>query len=500
MLLATALALLSPALLPGDGPDIALTWTHWLLVACELTAQLIAVCWLLVRRPRRPSVNMTWIMVIVLLPIIGVLMYLMVGEARLGRRRRQRHGRIVERIREQGWPHGRLGQYPPLAPDLRTVSALAEKMGGVPARGGNDLKIMGVSEAVIESLIADIDGAEQHCHLLFYIFEPDSSGVAVGRALQRAAERGVACRLLVDSVGSRTLMESSLVSELRGSGVHVVAALPANLARAALSRIDLRNHRKLAVIDGRVGYTGSQNIVDPSFAPKPGFGPWVDATIRMVGPCILDLSELFVEDWFLDSGEDLSDVLSIEPPVVPGGVAAQVIPTGPTDEHEGLRAIIQSAFHLAREELILTTPYFVPGEAEVVALCTAAQRGVRTVLVVPARNDSPLVAAASRSLYQELLSSGVQIYEFEAGLLHAKVMTADRSAALVGTANFDRRSFELNFEVSTLVFDSDFASKVRFLQRTYMHQSVRVSASAWPSRPWHRRLRENAAGVLSPLL
>lgn len=489
-----------PALLLEEDLVVVVAWQHWVFVAIELMAQITVAGWILVRRPRRPSTNLTWIMVIMLLPVIGVLMYLMVGEAHLGRLRRRRHKAIVDSIRARGLRYGGMGLYPPLPQQHQAVTSLVESVGGLPVRGGNGIRLFHDSEEVIASLVADIDAATLHAHLLFYIFEPDKSGNAVGEALMRAAGRGVACRLLVDAVGSRTLLKSSLLTRMRQAGVRVVAALPAHIARAALSRIDLRNHRKLAVFDGVIGYTGSQNIVDASFAPKPGFGPWVDASLRIEGPAVMDLAELFVEDWYLDSDEDLTDTLELEPRFMEDGVALQIMPTGPDDEHEAMRLVAQSAFHLAREELILTTPYFVPGEAEVVALCTAARRGVRTSLVVPRRNDSPLVAAASRALYQELLSSGVEIYEYTAGLLHAKVMTIDRNVALVGTANFDRRSFELNFEVSAVVYDSDFASKVRFLQRTYMHESEQVDARAWHRRPWQRRLLENAAGVLSPLL
>lgn len=481
-------------------PDINVTWTPWALLAGEVLLQATMVIFILVRRLRPPSVTLAWILLIILVPFLGALIYMLFGEARLGGIRKRRHANIVRAIRERGWPHGELGQYPELSPELQATASLAESVGGLPARGGNSVEIFSDSRAVIDALVDEVDRASHHCHLLFYIFEADQSGTDIGRALQRAASRGVSCRLLVDGVGSRSFLRSKLVAEMRRSGVSVVEALPARLLRAALSRIDLRNHRKLAVFDGQRGFTGSQNVVDASFPPKPGHGPWVDASLRIEGPAVLDLAEIFIEDWFLDADEDLSELLAIRPPEVAGGVIVQILPSGPDDEHDALRLIAQSSFHMARQELIVTTPYFVPGEAEVVALCTAARRGVSTTLVVPRRNDSRLVATASRGLYHALLESGVQIHEYTAGLLHAKTMTVDRSLALVGTANFDRRSFELNFEISVLIYDSDSASSLRFLQRSYMNDAVPVNAGSWPKRPWHRRLLENAAGMLSPLL
>lgn len=475
-------------------------WVTLVVVATELALQALMVVAVLVRKPSRPAADLAWILVIIVLPVLGMTGYLMFGEARLGRRRRERHREIAERTRKEGLVHGAVGLYPRIPRDLASITALASSVGGMPVRGGHAVVLMGDTEEVIEALVADIDGARLHCHLLFYIFLDDDTGTQVGEALLRAAGRGVAARLLVDGVGSRDFLGSELCRRLRQGGVSVVEALPASLVRVALARLDLRNHRKIAVIDGAVAYTGSQNIADAAFATKPSYGPWVDSMMRLEGPAVLDLQELFITDWYLDSDESLVDCLDIRPPSGVGSTALQIIPTGPGDHHESLRLICQSAFHLAREEILLTTPYFVPGEPEVAALCTAARRGVRTVLVVPRRNDSPLVAAASRSLYEPLMDAGVEIHEYTAGILHAKTMTVDRRLALIGTANFDRRSFELNFEVSALVLDDEFASRLRFLQRSYMNDTEQVDEAVWRRRPLTRRLVQNAAGVLAPLL
>jgi len=472
----------------------------WVVLVIEILGQLALVAYILARKHRSPATSLAWVVLIMTLPVVGVFAYLFVGEARLGSRRRNRHRDIVAQTRAEGWLHGAVGQYPEIESALAPQASLVESVGGFPLRGSNEVKLIGDTDDCIAAMVADIDAATDHCHLLFYIMLGDASGAAIVQALSRAAARGVECRLLLDAVGSKDLLSSPLIAELRRSGVSVVAALPASLLRAALSRLDLRNHRKLAVIDGQIAYTGSQNIADAAFAPKPRFAPWVDAMLRIRGPAVLDLQELFIEDWFLDSKESLVHKMEIDPPQVAGGVVMQIVPTGPDDHHAGLRLISQSAFHLAREEIQLTTPYFVPAEPEVDALCVAARRGVRTRLVVPARNDSPLVAAASRSFYDKLLDAGVEIYEYTEGLLHAKTMTIDRELSMVGTANFDRRSFELNFEVSALVYDKDFAGRLRFLQRSYMSSSQRINHSLWLKRGRWRRLAENAVGMFSPLL
>lgn len=471
------------------------------LIFIELLIRVGFICLVLMRR-RPAAVTLAWIVVILAVPLLGVILYLLIGEIRLGRTRIRKHRDIVARI-ESSMPfvcssvqsvHSRI------EPAFSQIAVLAESAGGNEPLGGNGMRLIGDTSAFIQSLVEDIDNAQHHCHLLFYIFLTDHSSTRVAEALMRAAGRGVVCRLLVDGVGSKAFLKSAMNRRMREAGVRVVEALPVSPFRMLLSRVDLRNHRKLAVIDGVIGYTGSQNIADAEFAPKPRYAPWVDAMIRIEGPLTWDLQVLFIEDWYLDTDESLADLLHIHPRPHADDIIGQVIGTGPNSYTEALRQLSQSMFHCARQELIVTTPYFVPDDATQTALCTTARRGVETMLVVPARNDSPLVAAASRSHYDELLDSGVRIYEYQKGLLHAKTVTVDRDLALISTANLDRRSFELNFEVSVVVYDDDFASQLRFLQRGYIAESRLVDSAAWNRRTLAAKLWHNAAGTLSPLL
>ena len=474
-------------------------WEPTLVFLAGAVLQLGLACLVLVRPPQRQSSALAWILLILLLPGIGAACFLLFGDVRTGRRRRQRHREIVTRVRTAA------ARFPGPAraedlPDVhRPIANLGYLVGESEPRGGNRLELHADTERFAAALVADLDAASDHCHVLTYIFLDDETGRAVAAGLARAAARGVRCRLLADAVGSKAFLASGLRRELERGGVRVVAALPTRL-RLGSARIDLRNHRKLAVVDGRVAYTGSHNIAAASFAVKPRFAPWVDATVRIEGAAVRDLQELFVQDWYMETGETLEECLAIEPPVHASGIPVQVIGTGPDSRHEAIVRLIQAAFHLAREELILTTPYFVPDEGTLDAMLTAAERGVRTVLVVPRSNDSLLVGAASRSLYQLLLESGVEIHEYASGLLHAKTITVDRSLALVTTANLDRRSFELNYEVSLVVFDTDFASRLRFLQSGYLDHSRQVDSRAWSQRSWARKVAQNAAGVFAPIL
>jgi cardiolipin synthase len=474
-------------------------WRQALVFVGVLATQLFLAGLVLVRRPQRQSSALAWILFILLLPVFGAACFVLFGEVRTDSRRRRRHREIVTRVqamlaRQHG--HARAEELPEVH---RPIANLGYLVGKSVPRGGNRLELHADTECFVDALVGDIDAARAHAHVLTYIFLDDASGRAVAAALVRAAARGVRCRLLVDAVGSKGFLGSDLRRELERGSVRVVAALSTRL-RFGATRLDLRNHRKIAVVDGRVGYTGSHNVAAASFAVKPRFAPWVDATVRLEGPSVLGLQELFVQDWYMETGEGLDECLAEEPSRVEPGISVQVIGTGPDSPHEAVVRLIQAMLHLAREELILTTPYFVPDEGTLDALLTAADRGVRTKLVVPQRNDSRLVGAASRSLYEPLLESGVEIHEYTRGLLHAKTITVDSALALVSTANLDRRSFELNYEASLVVYDSGFARRLRELQHRYLASSLLIERARWLRRGWPRKLAQNAAGVFAPIL
>lgn len=468
------------------------------VLVLDLLLRLTLGAVILVRSRKAPSVRLAWLAVVLAVPFLGVLAYLAVGEIRLGRRRVRRYRRVVDQVVHLLGPDLR-GAPAEVPEGARRVAALGEKVAWPPS-GGNRLRLFGDTDEAVTEIIGDIDAARSSCHLLFYIYLPDGNGSRVGEALMRAAGRGVTCRLLVDGTGSKDLLRSDLCRLMQSRGVLVTEALPVNPFRRPFARLDLRNHRKIVVIDGEVGWTGSQNLADAEFAIKADYAPWVDVMVRIEGPAVHDLQVLFTVDWLLDHDEPMAGLLTQRPPPLAGGVAVQIVPSGPHVDHQSLRYLMAMAFQRANRELIVTTPYFVPDVAMASALYATARAGVDTSLVVPARNDSPLVAAASRSYYSELLASGVKIYEYRRGLLHAKTFTIDGVGSVVATANLDRRSFELNFEVAMIVYDQQFTHELRRLQIEYIEQSHRVHAEAWDRKGWRRRLVYNAAGLLSPLL
>jgi cardiolipin synthase len=286
------------------------------------------------------------------------------------------------------------------------------------------------------------------------------------------------------------------------AGVRVAVALPIGnpLLRPLHGRIDLRNHRKIVVIDNRITYCGSQNCADPEFRVKAKYAPWVDALMRFEGPIARQNQHIFVGDWMTSVDEDIRGLLEAPIRASAAGFPAQVIATGPTVRYSAMPELFETLMHAARRSLIITTPYYVPDESMQAALCAAARRGVETTIVFPARNDSWEVAAASRSYYRELLEAGVEIHEYVGGLLHTKSMTIDGDVTLIGSANMDRRSFDLNYENNILFYDPMLTTEMRRRQNTYLAQSHPVTAEMVDQWPMPRRLWNNAIAMFGPVL
>jgi len=482
-----------------------------------LTIGIIAADWIIrfglavrvIMRRTTVPISLAWLLILLFAPFVGIALYALIGENRLGSRRLARHEAIEQRLESEivTFRQHEVDSWDDHAVLYSHAARLASAVSGLPPLNGQQIELISDTDEWLDRLIADIDSATSHCHILTYIWSPDGRGAQVGEAMIRAAQRGVECRVLVDSVGSRPFIRSDLASRMRRGGVQVVQALPANVVRMLFARVDLRNHRKIVVIDGRIGHAGSQNITDRSFKldVKRGIGPWIDASLRLRGPAVDVLQSVFLADWFMDSGEQVASLESYchgcdDELETENSCRVQVVPSRPGQALDAVHQMMLNAAYSANEEIIMTTPYFVPGEAMKEALCVAAVRGVNVTLVVPARLDSILVAAASRAHYIDLLEAGVSIYEYHGGLLHAKTMTVDRKLATIGSANLDMRSFWLNLEITINVYDDDFSSWMRFMQREYVSHSTRVQLEHWKRRGVGRRFVENCVVLVSPLL
>jgi cardiolipin synthase len=470
-------------------------------VLLHLVLQLLTALRALTKRDRAPAARAAWLLLIASVPVAGVVLYYLFGETNIGDRTRRRMREVSDRLAARP-PAAPAGAPADLPVALRPVFRRAASVNGFVPVAGNAATLPSDEAAAIDALVADIDAARDHVHLLFYIWLQDGNGLRVLDAIQRAAARGVACRVLIDGLGSRALARSARWTALGACGVQTAITFKMRwlLAHVFFARVDLRNHRKIAVIDGRTGYCGSQNCADPAFLPKQRFGPWVDVMIRVEGPVVRQLQHLFIIDWMTHAGEDVAALLDLPAPPLPGGFPAIAVGSGPTIDNRAVSDIFAMLLAAAQEEAIITTPYFVPDDTLHRAICSAARRGVKVTMILPAKNDSFFVARASRSYYSDLLRAGVRLAEYQGGLLHAKTLTVDGVATCLGSANMDRRSFELNFENMMILVSAEVTGAMRARQLAWLSRATVLDPAHGQSWPLLVRAVNNLFATMGPLL
>ena len=471
---------------------------HWMIV--------ISLSVRVIMRRRPVGVSLAWLAVIISIPFAGALVYLLIGENRLGEDYMKR-GKCVRDMLEK-WQldlrkHTPVPQ-PDVCPLTISIRRHAEKVIGFPVMEGNALRLISDFETFFESFISDIDETKHSVNLEFYIWEPGGMADDVGESLLRAAERGVVCRIILDAVGSKIFLRGEMAKRLKNAGIRVIESLPLGPLRTLTARADLRNHRKIAVLDGKLAYTGSQNLVDPRyFKQDEGVGQWIDAMIRIEGPAVEALGGTFFVDWELESKTGL-ELLKSCPDIFPvpqaGRTSVQVVPSGPGYTPEAIHQLLLTTIYTAQKELVLTTPYFVPDDALLTALISAGLRGVDVTVIVPDKVDSRLVHHASRSFFDDLMSAGVRIAGFQGGLLHTKSITIDGEFSVFGSVNLDMRSLWLDFEISLFIYDKNFTEQVRTMQKRYLEKCRILDLEEWRKRPRIKRFIENAAHLAGPLL
>jgi cardiolipin synthase A/B len=440
---------------------------------------------------KRKATATAWLLFLFLLPVPGLLLFLAIGQPRFPRWRTQRFEKLrpfFESVSRDlaAASAGGLGA-------SADTAALAQRLGGLPPVGGNAIELLDDYDGLIGRLIEDIDAARSYVRLLIYIFADDSVGQAVISALGRAVRRGVVCEVLLDPVGSRPWIRGTIES-LRREGVSTRQALPFHWLRGRTRR-DMRNHRKLFVIDGFIGYAGSQNIVAKDF--RRGVVNH-ELVARVTGPIVAALEAVILMDWCLETNRTPPPSLPV--PARSGSAALQLLPSGADYPLEGFQTLLVWQLHEARQRVIIVSPYFIPDQDVVAALQTAAARGLEVDIVVSKVVDYRLVNLAQRSYYDELLACGVRIHEFRDHLLHAKNVSIDGNLGIVGSSNVDLRSFQLNEEVSLLLLDRASVASLENIQRNYLKHSDRIDLDQWRRRGRPAMLAENLAHITAPLL
>lgn len=492
-------------------------WTDFLGLA-YLTATIGCVLRVLYRKTSTGT-TFAWLVVLFVFPLLGVVLYLLFGEPRLGKNRQKRSQAIDAFYSEFANTHlSELTLSPPVIADkYQCTERLAASYSSFAATSGNAMSLLSTTDEIVDAMIADIESSKYSCLVSFYIIDPKGRIERLLDAIAAASRRGVHCIILADAIGSRSFFSSPWIARLKSANVQIHRSLPVNPVRALFTRVDLRNHRKLLIIDKEIGYTGSFNLVDPQYFKKnAGVGAWVDVMMRCTGTVVLEMMAVFYADVAVEGDQNLLAIkqrltqlthashqdlpLLIKKSQYAGTISAQVIPSAPSQsEHVIYRTIIH-AIYSAKECITITTPYFVPDEPLLLALTSAAKRGVQVTLIVPEKVDSTLVRYTSRAYFPLLLKSGIQIAQFYDGLLHTKTMVIDEGFCLFGTVNMDLRSFFLNLEISLAIYDESIVADIVNLQSSYLARSRYVSISAWQARSRLWGLVENTARLFSPLL
>jgi cardiolipin synthase A/B len=456
-------------------------WIATVLYLADLAIKLIALG--VVPRNRRPSSGMAWLLLILIIPFLGFAIFLVIGRTKLERRRGEKQAEVNALVAEH------TAQVPTLESDfagpayVASVATLNRNLGAQPVMPGNRVDLFPGYTESIAAMTAEIELASAWVHVEFYITAWDEVTGPFYEALVRAVERGVKVRLLFDHLGSRGIPGyKEFTARLDTTGIEWHPMLPiAPLKR----RLDLRNHRKILVVDGAVAFTGSQNLIEPGYnKPKnhEAGREWVELVARVQGPLVGALNLLFATDWYSETGVKLRDEVATQSPPA-GEIEGQVIPSGPGFVTENNLRAFTLLLYSAQRRLSITSPYFVPDESLLYAITTAAQRGVEVELFVSEAGDQFMVFHAQRSYYEALLRAGVRIYFYpEPWILHSKFFSVDDDVAVLGSSNMDMRSFGLNYEVSLMLLGPEIVVEMRKIEDTYRAMSKELLLEDWLAR------------------
>lgn len=482
-------------------PELSSDWKTALSLAWSAYIAILSV-WIVMQK-RAPVSTMSWILSLALLPFAGFIIYYFLGPQRL---RKQRLKRLRSRVRSRGVTDlvllRKAAETGP--PALRQMVTLGTAACGLPVASASSVELLSGGARTFDSLFEAIRGARDHVHLEYYIFEPDQIGTALRDLLVQKARQGVAVRLLVDALGSKRLGRR-FMAPLKDAGVRVGLFHDTRIGRRLRPVTNYRSHRKIVVCDGSIGFTGGVNITDAEDR-RTRADACHDVHLRIEGSAVRWLQTIFLEDWAYTTGERPDDTDRTFPHLLPqllpdmqaGDIAVQIVTSGPDNTLEPIHRMHIAAINAASHRAWLTTPYFVPGEPALMALTSAALRGVDVRLLVPRRSDSRIVSAAARSYFGELIAAGVKVWEYKARMLHSKTLVVDDNCAMVGTANFDNRSFRLNFEVMAVVYGPALAGPLVAQFETDLRSSAAVPARRRQSFPM--RLADATARLFSPLL
>jgi len=470
---------------------------------------LIVVCMRIIYDTRSHTKTLAYLVFAIFVPVIGIIFYLLFGTNY--RKRKLYSKKLVENDALAKKLEGEIFKYSKKAfdrndPDVQEYKELALmllKDNKSPLTSNNDVKILVNGESKFPDVLQAIEAAKDHIHIEYYIYDDDEIGTEVAKALIRKAKQGVTVRFMYDDFGSRSIRKK-LIKLLKEAGVKVFPFYRIVFILLA-NRLNYRNHRKIIVIDGQVAFVGGINVADKYVNKgKKNKLFWRDTHIRIEGPGVRYLQYVFLCDWNFCSKEGVmpNEKFFPLPSSLPvkGNKIVQIAASGPDSDVPTILFSMLQGINLAEEEVLIATPYFIPGDSILDSMMAAALGGVKVKLLVPGTSDSALVNAAAKSHYKDLLKAGVEIYLYNKGFMHSKTMVVDRKVGIVGTANMDFRSFDLNFEVNAIVYDKDVSEQLAQIFFEDLKEAEQIDPETWYNRPVHVQFLEKTAGLLSPIL
>ncbi len=480
-----------------------LTWLAALLALIEMIIRIAAL--IVIPRNRRPTSAMAWLLAIFFIPEIGLILFLLIGNPQLPLARRRKQDEINAYIRATTEGEIVSSTQPPAPEWFESVVTLNRNLGAMPLAGGNTAHLFSDYQESIEAMAKAVREANSYVHVEFYIFQADEATETFFQALEQAIERGVSVRVLLDHWANRGKpYYKKTLARLNAMGATWQLMLPLQPFKGKYQRPDLRNHRKLLVVDGLVAFTGSQNLTDSSYNLRKNIRRglhWVDLMVRLEGPVVAAINGVFLGDWYSETDQILANPegdLSISGQV--GGFDAQIVPSGPGFEFQNNLKLFMSLLYAAQERVIIVSPYFIPDEGLLLAISSACQRGLKVELFVSEIGDQAMVYHAQRSYYEALLRAGVTIWMYQPPfILHSKSMTIDDEVAIIGSSNMDMRSFGLNLEISMLVRGQEFVGQLRKVEDAYREASRELTLDEWQQQPLRSTILDNLARLTSAL-
>jgi len=481
-----------------------MNWSiFWQIFSLVFLFTAIPVAIMIILEKRSPFKTIAWILVLILVPIIGLVFYLFFGQEYRKQKLFSRRGiKSLSKMRKLSTKQLRDFEHT----DLQLSSDVLQKKNIIRLllnnsdsllTTGNQLKILNNGTETFEAIFAAINSARHHIHLEYYIIDDDKIGNQLKDLLIKKSREGVEVRVIVDDVGSWDLKEK-FFKNLRKSGIEIYPFMEVRFPRLT-SRVNFRNHRKILIVDGKIGFTGGINVADRYIEGKPKIGPWRDTHLQITGDAVATMQVVFAADWYFVINENLKGEKYFPPLTEENGTPVQISASGPDSDWEIIEQAYFSAILNAKDYVYITSPYLMPPQTIVSALKTAALSGVDVRIIIPEKSDTITPKWCSFSYVEQFLDAGIKIYFYQKGFIHSKTLMIDNIFSTIGTTNLDFRSLETNFEINAFIYERKFTRVMLKHFINDLRNSREIKLSEWKKRPWHFKLRESLAHIISPM-